>query len=203
MVYSVGLTGSIASGKSTAAEIFSNLGAEVIGADKIAKELTALNQPAYKKIVAHYGASILSPTKEINRKQLRELIFSNTKEKDWLEQLLHPLICDELKKRVLASTKPYCMVEIPLLITKANYPYLNRIALIDAPEELQLARVMQRDQCTKEQALTILKAQPELSLRLKYCDDVVINNKSKDALAKAIQELHCLYLRKAMPEFKK
>lgn len=194
MVYCIGLTGDIASGKTTVATLFSQLGIEVISADKISRELTQKEKHIYKIIVAHFGTKILNPDKELNRSQLREIIFSNPKEREWLEQLLHPLIRLEIKEKVAACTTPYCIVEIPLLITKHNYPYIDRVLLITTPIETQLSRVMQRDKCSKEQAQAILSAQPNMNLRLKNADDVVVNDLEIEDLTTTINNLHRQYL---------
>ncbi|MBI2786165.1 MAG: dephospho-CoA kinase [Legionella longbeachae] len=198
MVYCIGLTGNIASGKTTAAELFSTLGVEVIHADEISRELTQHKKYAYKKIVEHYGTLILNKDGELDRSRLREIIFSNQQERIWLEKLLHPLIRKELKKRVKSSISPYCILEIPLLLTKKNYPYINKILLIRASEENLIARVMHRDKCNKEQAQAILTVQPDINLRLKYADDIVINNLGFQDLAIQINSLHHKYLQESM-----
>ncbi|PWY54428.1 dephospho-CoA kinase [Legionella qingyii] len=197
MVYCVGLTGDIASGKTTVAELFSKLGIDVIYADKISRELTQKNELAYSKILEHFGHKVLKQDNELDRSKLREIIFSNHKERDWLEGLLHPLIRQEIKKRVDTCTTPYCMVEIPLLITKQAYPYINRILLVCAPKEIQIARLMQRDQCSKEQAQAILSAQPNINIRLGNADDIIDNYMNIDELTKSVNDLHDKYLRKS------
>lgn len=194
MVYCVGLTGDIASGKTTVAELFSKLGIEVIYADKISRELTQKSRSAYTKIVEHYGHKILKQDEELNRNKLREIIFSTPKERNWLEQLLHPLIRQEIKKRVDASITPYCMVEIPLLITKQTYPYINRTLLVCAPTETQISRLMQRDQCNKQQAQAILSTQPDINIRLENADDIIVNDMEMVELIKTVNDLHYKYL---------
>lgn len=194
MVYCIGLTGDIASGKTTVATLFSQLGIEVISADKISRELTQKEKHIYKKIVAHFGTKILNSDKELNRSQLREIIFSNPKEREWLEHLLHPLIRQKIKEKVAACTTPYCIVEIPLLITKHNYPYIDRVLLITTPTKTQISRVMRRDKCSKEQAQAILSVQPTLNLRLKNADDVIINDLGIEDLTTTVNNLHCQYL---------
>jgi len=196
MVYCVGLTGTVASGKSTVAELFSGLGITIINADTLARQLTAKNQPAYHKIIAHFGAKILDEEGELNRKRLRDIIFSNTEGRNWLEQLLHPLIRQRIKEQVSLCTSAYCMVEIPLLKDKKDYPYLNRILLVNAPIDMQIARLMQRDHCSKEHALAILSAQPHINQYLKNADDVLINDSGFKELKEAVSNLHLKYLKK-------
>ncbi|MDR3501626.1 MAG: dephospho-CoA kinase [Legionella sp.] len=196
MVYCVGLTGGIASGKSAAAEVFSDLGIQVVNADNISRSLTMQGQDAYTQIVAHYGAEILNEHNELNRKALRAIIFSDPKERSWLEQLLHPLIRQKIKEQVDLTTTPYCIIEIPLLIDKKTYPYINRVLLIQAPTQIQIERLMHRDNCNQKQALSILAAQPDARLRLKNADDIVVNDAGADKLKAAIIALHHQYLLK-------
>jgi dephospho-CoA kinase len=197
VIYCVGLTGNIASGKTTVAEIFSELGIDVFNADKIARELSAKNTPAYNKIVHHFGTVIVQENKELNRSALREIIFNNPDERQWLEQLLHPLIRQQLELQIKSCTTPYCVVEIPLLIDKKHYPYLKKILLISAPLDIQIGRVMKRDQCTKEQALAILSAQPDMNLRILNADDVIVNDSGFEPLKRAITDMHFKYLHEA------
>lgn len=200
MVYCVGLTGGIASGKSTAAEMFATLGIQVINADNISRALTLKGQDAYAQIVARYGIEILNEHNELNRKALRAIIFSDSSERTWLEQLLHPLIRQKIKEQVNSTTTSYCIVEIPLLIDKETYPYINRVLLIQAPTHLQIERLMQRDNCNQAQALSILAAQPDASLRLKNANDIVVNDAGARELKAAITALHHQYLLKAQLE---
>jgi dephospho-CoA kinase len=194
MVFAVGLTGNIASGKTTAARIFSSFGVDVINADTVARELTTINTEAYKKIIAHYGPNLVLSNGEINRRTLRNIIFSDAKERKWLENLLHPLIRKELAHRVESCLKPYCIVEIPLLIDKLNYPYINKILVISAPPHIQITRVMERDQCSKKQAEAILSAQPDIKLRLKNADNIINNDSDFDTLKHSLEVLHSQYI---------
>ncbi|MBL7479291.1 dephospho-CoA kinase [Legionella bononiensis] len=195
MMYSIGLTGNIASGKTTVAQIFSDLGIEVLSADQISRELTAKNTVAYYEIVKHFGPKTLLENDDLDRRHLRELIFTHPEERLWLENLLHPLIRQQLEQKIKMCTSPYCVVEIPLLLDKKHYPYLNRILVVTAPLELQIARVMERDHCTQQQALAILSTQPELNERLKIADDVIINDSGYEQLKEAVIELHSKYLK--------
>lgn len=198
MVYCIGLTGTIASGKSTVANFFAQLGVEIINADHISKELTAKNQTATLQIIQHFGSQIELQPGELNRKKLRTLIFSNKEAKKWLEDLLHPLIRQHIEQAITRSQAPYCIIEIPILINKSFYPYLNRILVVTAPVQLQLERVSKRDNCSKEEALTVLSAQASLEEYLKGANDVLPNDSGLESLEHRIKQLHVIYLQEAL-----
>lgn len=197
MTYCVGLTGNIASGKTLVSQLFAHYKITIFNADKVAKMLTNKNQSAYLKIVEHFGLSILLPDGELNRRQLREIIFSQPNEKKWLENLLHPLIRNELQNSIISSQSPYCIVEIPLLLDRETYPYINRILLVTASVGIQISRVMQRDLCTKEQAEAILATQPKMDQRIQIADDILNNDHGIDELRHEVKKLHHQYLVKA------
>lgn len=200
MVFCVGLSGNIASGKTSASRLFSALGADVFNADEISRDLTKKNTPAYQKIVNHFGLDITDNDGNLNRPRLRAIIFSNSDERAWLEQLLHPLIRQELADKVSKSTAAYCMAEIPLSIDKQNYPYLNKILIITSPLALQIERIKARDNCAEEQALAIISVQPSIKERLKDADDILVNDGSLDELKESILELHKQYLHEALSD---
>lgn len=193
MTYCVGLTGNIASGKSTVASLFATLGVQVLNADVISKQLTSKGTAAHQAIIQHYGSAVVDDQDQLNRKKLRELIFSNPKERLWLEQLLHPMIRQQLAEQVTVCTTPYCIIEIPLSIDKNNYPYLNKILLVISPIEQQIERLMHRDQCTKAQALAIISAQPSIEQRRSNADDVLINDDGMEQLCHEVKQLHQNY----------
>ena len=195
MNFCVGLTGSIASGKSTVARFFSELGIAIISADLISRKSTEKGTSNYQKIVTHFGPTIINKEdRQLNRRRLREIIFSNPHEKTWLEQLLHPMIRQEIAKQVTESTSQYCIVEIPLLIDKKNYPYVNRILVVTSPLETQIERIINRDKCTKEQALAIIANQATLSQRLEHADDLLTNDSDTGQLKQNVEQLHYKYL---------
>lgn len=194
MKFCIALTGTIASGKSTVAQFFSKLGIDIIYADHISRELTEKDTFAYQKIVKHFSTLILDKEECINRNQLRQIIFANSNEKKWLENLLHPLIRNEIKNQVVNTTSDYCMIEIPLLVDKTNYPYINRILLINALQSIQVARIKQRDSCSERDALAIIVAQPNLDLRIDNADDIISNNGDLTALQNTVLDLHHKYL---------
>ena len=194
-MYCFGLTGSIASGKSTVAKIFSQLGIDIISADHIAKALVQPNQPALEKIIQHFGPSITLDNGELNRRHLRELIINNPEDRLWLENLLHPLIRETIQQDIFDCKSPYCIIEIPLLTSTLNYPYLNRVLLILATPEQQVTRIQTRDKCSKQQASALLETtRIEDEKRLKIADDVIVNDGSLEVLQQQVLALHAKYL---------
>lgn len=203
MVYSVGLTGNIASGKSTVAKFFSELGVDVIDADRISRELTSKNTPYYQSILSHFGASVVLGNGDLDRRRLRDIVFSDNKERLWLENLLHPAIRKKIEDKIKACTSPYCLIEIPLLFNKKHYPYLQKVLLVTAPLESQLDRVIKRDNCSKEQALAILATQPSLKQRMEAADEVLNNESGLIELKAKVNELHKKYLEEVNIERKR
>jgi len=202
VAFLVGLTGNIASGKSAVAAQFATLGIDVISADQIAKALTARQEPAFYKIIDHFGTSILTTEGELDRRLLRQLIFNDATERLWLESLLHPLIRQAIRKEAQKCQSPYGLIEIPLIPDKAHYPYLNRILLVVANQDLQIARIMARDNCSKEHALAILATQADEKKHRLIADDVLINNGSIEQLQQQVKALHERYLQCASQEKK-
>ena len=197
-MYCIGLTGNIASGKSTVAGYFSKLGVTVINADDIAKKLTASKQPAFHEIISHFGQSVLTTTGELDRRHLRQLIFNNSNERLWLEKLLHPLIRNQIEHEIGKITTPYCLIEIPLLTDRFNYPYLNRVLLVQAEPEQQIARFMSRDKGSREDAIAILATQADKNTQLKLADDILINTDSLAELQAGVVVLHNKYMQHAL-----
>lgn len=193
-MYCVGLTGSIASGKSTVAFFFENRKITVISADQVARALTQTDEGVQKKIINQFGDSILDACKKINRTKLRQIIFANPEQRLWLEQLLHPLIRQRIVELVYKSKSPYSVVEIPLLKERKTYPYLDRVIVVLAEPQEQIKRVMERDNCTQKEAQAILAAQPSDADRVAIADDIILNNTSLTALECKVEALHQQYL---------
>jgi dephospho-CoA kinase len=190
----VGLTGGIGSGKSTVAELFAKLGATVIDTDQLARTLTQPDQIAFKLIVSHFGEALIQPDGSLDRQQLRNIVFASPEQRLWLEQLLHPLIRQEIKRQVSLIEYPYCLVAIPLLFETEPNPIIDRVLVIDTPESLQLTRAQARDKLSAEQALLIMAAQVSRSKRLEGAHDVIVNDKTIDDLTPQVQKLHQFYL---------
>ena len=197
-MYCIGLTGSIASGKSTVAAHFAQLGIDVISADHISRTLVNRDQPALQEITRHFGKSVLTQSGELNRRHLRELIINNANERVWLENLLHPLIREKIKQDIAHCKSAYCIIEIPLLTNKSVYPYLNRILLVLADPEQQITRIMARDHCSRDQASALLATtRADDDKRRLIADDIVVNDASMSLLQIQAEQLHAQYLLEA------
>ena len=190
----IGLTGGIASGKSSAARAFNNLGIEVISADEIAKNLLQKNSPALKQVVQKFGLEILNADSELDRKKLRELIFNDSKKRKILNSITHPAIREKMIYLAQSASSPYVVLEIPLLIESGMQSLVNRVLVVTTEEKIQLKRIMQRDNCSLEQANNILKAQTSNENRMQYADDCIINSGSINKLNNQVQLLHQKYL---------
>jgi dephospho-CoA kinase len=197
-MFCVGLTGGIGSGKTTVAHFFSELGVTIIDCDQIARDVTQPGGAGLIAIIEHFGQEILTDSKELNRKKLREIIFSHPHEKDWLELTLHPLILVEVHQKIQHAVPPYCIVVIPLLAEKRDYfTFLNRICVVDAPESLRKTWAAKRDQASLAEIDKIMDSQYNSLQRLKIADDVIHNEHDFDALKAQILHLHQLYLQLA------
>ena len=194
-MYCVGLTGQIGSGKSTVARYFSKLGIDIINADQIARTLTHDKGPVLDQISAYFGESILTPEATLDRSGLRQRIFSNKEDRQWLEQLLHPLIRLEIQNKIKQVKSPYTIIEIPLLINRSDYPYLNRILVVEAEHHQKIDRVMARDHSREEEVLAILNAQNTEQGYNELADDILKNTGSFEELGQTINQLHQNYLR--------
>ncbi len=197
MNYCVGLTGGAGSGKSVAADFFKAQGVAVTSADTCAKILTQPGSPVLAEIVTYFGQSILTPLGELNRRLLRQRIVAHPLERAWLEGLLHPLIRNELIASVQCATSPYCVLEIPLLTRREDYPYVTRVLLIECSKKYQINRLLQRDQCTRQHALQLLSIQPSKASYRQLADDIVPNNGNVGDLTRQLQQLHSVYLQQA------
>ena len=190
----IGLTGGIASGKSSAAKAFENLGIDVISADEIAKNILQKNSPALKQVVQKFGPEILNTNSELNRKKLREIIFSDSKKRKILDDITHPAIRKKMVDLAQTSTSPYVILEIPLLIESGMQTLVNRTLVVTTEANTQLERIMQRDNCSHEHAEKILAAQTTNKIRLQYADDCIRNSGSLNKLNNQVLLLHQKYL---------
>jgi dephospho-CoA kinase len=195
--YIVGLTGGIGCGKSTVTALFANLGVQFVDADIVAREVVQPGQPCYQAIVQQFGAEIRNADQSLNRSTLRERIFSNAADKQWLEQLLHPAIRQQLVAQLAALTSPYALLVAPLLLENKLQYLVQRVLVIDLPASLQLSRAMARDNASAQQISAIMAAQISRSERLKLADDIITNDSTLAELAPRVAALHQQYLQLA------
>ena len=199
MAFVVGLTGGIGSGKSSAADEFARLGATVVDTDLIAHELTGQGGAALAQIERIFGKDFLE-SNALNRKKMREHVFSNPAARKKLEALLHPMIRKESARRIAAATGPYVVYVVPLLVESGDPRRgVNRVLVVDAPAEAQLARVRMRSALRADEVSAIMAAQAGRAERLAAADDVIDNSGTPDALRKQVAALHRKYLQFAGP----
>ncbi|MBW3691511.1 dephospho-CoA kinase [Aeromonas dhakensis] len=194
-MYVVAITGGIGSGKTTVANQFAELGIEVVDADIIAREAVEPGTPALAAIATHFGADVIAPDGRLDRRQLRERVFTDPQAKGWLNALLHPLIRSEMQRQCAAARSPYCLLVVPLLVENRLTALANRVLVIDVDEATQIERTCRRDGVSREQAEAILAAQASRTERLAAADDVLDNqNGTPEAIKSRIFALHETYL---------
>ena len=193
----VGLTGGIASGKSTVADLFARLGAVVLDTDQIAREIVEPGQPALSQLVAALGNGILGPDGRLDRPRLRARMFTDPDLRRAIESILHPLILAELGRRSEATAGPYQVLVIPLLVEGDYAGLVDRVLVVDCPPEMQIERLMLRDDETRVGAQAILDAQAGRLERLMVADDLLVNNGTVSDLEKQVADLDRQYRRLA------
>ncbi len=194
-MYVVAITGGIGSGKTTVANQFAALGIEVVDADLIAREVVAPGTPALAAITSHFGPEILTEQGLLDRRVLRERIFSDQAAKSWLNALLHPIIRSEMLRQCAAVSSPYCLLVVPLLVENRLTELADRVLVIDVDEATQIERTCHRDGVSREQAQAILASQASRSERLAMADDVLDNQSGTTETIRArILALHETYL---------
>jgi len=192
--FRIGLTGGIACGKSTVANLFAALGITIVDTDLLAREVVAPGSPLLGEIGRHFGPAVLQKDGRLDRTALRARVFENPAERQWLEHLTHPAIRELTDARCESATGPYVMVAIPLLVETAGANRFDRVLVVDCDPELQLARLQARDGTTREQAARMLAAQATREQRLAVADDVIQNNGDIAALRDQVEKLHRQYL---------
>ena len=193
-MYVVGLTGGIGSGKSTVADCFAALGVPVIDTDVLARDLTAPGGAALDAIRAAFGGTVMQADGSLDRAALRRRVFADAGARRQLEAILHPRIRQEVELKLAALAGSYALVVIPLLVETGGYrDLLNRVLVVDCPEELQIARVVARSGLTPDEVKAILAAQASRAERLAAADDVIVNAASPDSLPSQVATLHQHY----------
>ena len=192
-VLRVGLTGGIGSGKSTVCKIFADVDVPVIDADEIARHLTRRGQPVLQFILKAFGPDVLTASGDLDRAHLRNLIFNDDIARDTLENIMHPLIYREIDLWVKALNYPYCIVCIPLLIEKGAREKVDRVLVIDAPEEQQILRTVIREHTDRDNIIRIMRTQTTRANRLAAADDIIHNDGDLMSLQKQVFILHEYY----------
>lgn len=192
--YRVGLTGGIASGKSTVSELFTALGVPIIDSDVIAREVVTPGSPGLAAIRRRFGDAVLAADGSLDRRGLRNLVFADPKARADLEAITHPLIRERMRALNESVRAPYLINAIPLLAEGGGRRDLDRVLVVDCPEALQISRVMARDQLDEPAARAILAAQASRDARLAMADDVLVNDGDLAALQGAVHALHKRYL---------
>jgi len=176
----IGLTGGIATGKSTVCAILENAGAVIIDADRIARKLVKKNLPAYRQIVDTFGKSILLPGGEINRTALGDLIFNDPRKKQLLNKIVHPQVGKETDRQLkrIEKSNPHALVilDIPLLLESGLHKNLSEVIVVYTPEHIQINRLMQRDHISQENALARIRSQMPIEEKKKLATIVIDNS---------------------------
>ena len=191
----IGLTGGIASGKTTVAQRFMELGVPVIDADEAARAVVEPGKPGLAAVLERFGSGVIAENGELDRRALRNLIFNDPGSRRDLEAILHPLIRADMEQSAKQAVGPYVVMAIPLLVEGTARDRVDRVLVVDVDEAVQLQRVMARDGCTDQQARAILASQASRSERLAAADDVLLNAGTVTDLRRAVDQLHERYLR--------
>jgi len=189
----IGLTGGIASGKTTVANLFEQYGIDIIDADIVARDVVAPGTLALAEITQYFGQTIIATDGSLDRAQLRQLIFSNGEHKTWLNNLLHPLIRQKIATDLTNASSPYCLLVAPLLIENSMQSMVDLVLVVDSAEQTQLQRTMVRDNSSEQQVKAIMAAQASRNDRLTCADDIVTNNGSLELLSQDVKKLHDKY----------
>ena len=192
-MFRVGLTGGIASGKTTVASLFAERGATVLDTDVIAREVVEPGRPALTALVNALGYGILDSDGRLARAELRRLLFADAASRREVETILHPAILAELELQARRAPGPYQVFVIPLLVESGLERIVNRVLVVDCPEEEQLRRLMARDRTSREEALRMLQTQASREERLAAADDVIDNSGPAAGLPARVAELDRKY----------
>ena len=195
----VGVTGGIGSGKTAVTDHFARLGICVVDADMASRLIMEPGRPALAAVTDHFGEEILRPDGELNRASLRALVFANPAEREWLEQLTHPLIGEEIVAQLQAANSAYTILASPLLLATSQKSLCDCVVVVDVSEALQVARTMDRDHNEEAQVRRIMAAQMARKERLALADEIIDNSGSLEDLHNAVESMHQRLLLKFTP----
>ena len=197
--FKVGLTGGIASGKTTVANLFIDRGVPVIDTDVIARDVVEPGEPALDEIRAQFGDSVINESGMLDRAAMRKLIFRDSHARERLEAILHPRIGDEVRRRSQSTKGDYQIIAVPLLVGSPLLQFVDRVLVVDCREETQIERLIKRDAGPPDQARQILAAQSSRKQRLAIADDVISNDQDLSHLEEQVNRLHAMYQSLARP----
>ena len=195
--FRVALTGGIASGKSTLADMFAELGVAVIDTDIIAREVVQAGQPALREIQERFGSEVIDAAGSLDRRALRNIVFADEQARLDLEAILHPRIGAETRRQADAAPGPYQIIVVPLLVGSPLLEFVDRVLVVDCDEDLQVQRLQARDMESVDQARRILAAQASREARLAIADDVINNDRGLDEIRHQVRELDARFRRMA------
>lgn len=193
----IGLTGGIASGKSTVSDMFAEYGATIVDTDLIAREIVMPGCPALNEIRARFGDEVINNDGSLDRAGLRRIVFEDPASRLALEAILHPRIRDETLRRAESDGGPYQLIVVPLLVESPLRDFVDRVLVVDCDPDTQLRRLLSRDSESVEQAKRIIEAQASRESRLAIADDVVTNNGDLGNTRRQVEALHHKYLKLA------
>ena len=193
--FKIGLTGGIASGKTTVCNLFKDLSVEIIDADVISHELSKKGGAAFEEIVEAFGDQTIGDDGELDRKRLRSIVFNDNSKKKILEKIIHPRVLLNINEKIEASQSNYLIISVPLMIETGMNAMMDRVLLIDCNVETQIERIIQRDQTSREEAIKIIESQASIEAKRELSDDRIINNKetSIEELILRVKELDDFY----------
>ncbi|BDM65905.1 dephospho-CoA kinase [Shewanella sp. NFH-SH190041] len=192
--FTIGLTGGIGSGKTTVANLFAEQGIELIDADIIAREVVRPGQPALAKISDFFTTEVLTPTGELDRKQLRNIVFQSPEKRVWLNKLLHPIISTEMQSQAKQAKSLYVIMVVPLLFENGLDSLVNRTLLVDISPDAQMTRAANRDHVSAEQIKNIINSQMSRKDKLQKADDIIDNQGEISQLRSQVLKLHHKYM---------
>jgi dephospho-CoA kinase len=190
----VGVTGGIGSGKTAATDRFQTHDITVVDADLASRVVVEPGRPALQAIAEHFGSHLITEDGNLDRRALREVVFADPAQRKWLEALTHPLIAQEIVSQIQTSQSPYTILASPLLLETSQHNMVNRVLVIDVPEELQVQRTIERDTTSAEGVKAIIAAQMPRQQRLAKADDIITNDNDLAHLHHAVDSIHQTYL---------
>ena len=193
--FKIGLTGGIASGKTTVCDLFRELSVEIIDADVISHELSKKGGAAFEEIIEAFEDEIIGNDGELDRKKLRSIVFNDNTKKKILEGIIHPKVLLSINEKIKASQSDYLIISVPLMIETGMNAMMDRVLLIDCNVETQIERLSQRDQSSREEAIKIIESQASIESKRELSDDRIINNNetSIEELTLKVKELDDFY----------